>query len=728
MSNQAIAGGEENGHVPQVGSPSSQHFMAVNQESPLLDWDRRHGSLSSAMSEIRGSPVAVMSSSAAHNASPVSYLNVEDAACVHVSQPGVYRSEDVACDDPRTPMAASPPTAVNPLSLAASSIPLVATDATLTNLVSKTSSTSVVGIHGSSAAPVTTPLKEEKGMGTGSVTTPKIPVLPLAASTAGASSVPIFSEQPLGGLSSPNLSGARAKIASHETTTDSTKDRFTTYKVDIEMNEKGSLNVISVFHRYSEFRDLFEILNKKYPKKLDKVKFPGKRLLGNFDPKVIHERQCALQQFMQIVLSVAEMNSDIAVVGFVTPRHRGHQRHQSDGTDLLRDERESSSEVVAPAGVKVIKPDDERTMNSGGWDLGDGENSKASVKDFLMMKIIGKGSFGKVLLCKQNNSKKFFAIKVLSKDLIIKQHEIKHIMSERNVLLGNKGHPFLVSLQYSFQTPTKLYFVLDYAMGGELFFHLQREKRFSIPRSLFYAAEITSALGFLHSRDIVYRDLKPENILFTVGGHIIITDFGLCKENVPRGGTTMTFCGTPEYLAPEVLLRRPYGRAVDWWCLGCVTYEMMCGLPPFYSRHCEEMYERILHDTLRFPDHVPADARSFLEGLLNKDPALRLGSSPLDCEAVKSHLFFESLDWAKLDRLEVAPLWLPEVSDDTDLRNFDPTFVNEPVPNSVVAGGCDTDGHSMRLVGLVEAAPNRDPNPFTGFSFVGSNALVQKQD
>jgi serine/threonine protein kinase len=193
-------------------------------------------------------------------------------------------------------------------------------------------------------------------------------------------------------------------------------------------------------------------------------------------------------------------------------------------------------------------------------------------------------------------------------------------MSERNVLLGNVQHPFLVALRYSFQTPAKLfvargkkntnchsqtllhannrYLVLDYVNGGELFFHLQREKRFAPVRARFYAAEITSALGFLHTHNIVYRDLKPENILLDSLGHVVLTDFGLCKMNVAPGGTTSTFCGTPEYvyfcvpwafflshvtffpryLAPEVLQKQAYGRPVDWWCLGCVTYEMLCGL------------------------------------------------------------------------------------------------------------------------------------------------------
>nr|XP_035928407.1 serine/threonine-protein kinase Sgk2-like [Halichoerus grypus] len=183
-----------------------------------------------------------------------------------------------------------------------------------------------------------------------------------------------------------------------------------------------------------------------------------------------------------------------------------------------------------------------------------------------------------VLLAKHKSDGMFYAVKVLQKKSILKKKEQNHIMAERSVLLKNVQHPFLVGLRYSFQTPEKLYFVLDYVNGGELFFHLQRERRFLEPRARFYAAEVASALGYLHSLNVIYRDLKPENILLDCQGHVVLTDFGLCKEGVEPEETTSTFCGTPEYLAPEVLRKEPYDRAVDWWCLGAVLYEMLQGL------------------------------------------------------------------------------------------------------------------------------------------------------
>lgn len=499
--------------------------------------------------------------------------------------------------------------------------------------------------------------------------------------------------------SSPGLHCARASIMSHETRSED--KRFTVYKIDISI---GGLRDFSVFHRYSEFRELYDALRESHAKELGPVRFPGKRFVGNFDPQVIQQRQRLLQDFTQLLLSDPVLAEDARVRRFLmdTPRHgRGHIRHQSDDV----------AQIVIEEGKMEAREGGEAKEGEE-FDLGGAENKKASVQDFTMLKVIGKGSFGKVLVARHNASRKLYAIKVLSKDAIVRQNEVKHIMSERNVLLGNVAHPFLVGLHFSFQTPAKLYFVLDYASGGELFFHLQREKRFSIPRALFYTAEIASAVAYLHSLNIVYRDLKPENILFDATGHIVLTDFGLCKEDLQADARTTTFCGTPEYLAPEVLQRQPYGRAVDWWCLGCVSYEMMCGLPPFYSRHVDEMYRRILHDLLRVPDHVPPVVSDFLAGLLIKDPARRLGVG--GAGDVITHAVFQGLDFAALERREIPPPWLPSVSDELDLRHFDPGFVGETVPRSVCEG---KDEGRLHVVGV------REVDPFAGFSFMGEGVL-----
>ncbi|KAI9222381.1 kinase-like domain-containing protein, partial [Blastocladiella britannica] len=305
--------------------------------------------------------------------------------------------------------------------------------------------------------------------------------------------------------------------------------------------------------------------------------------------------------------------------------------------------------------------------------------AKICLDDFQLLKLIGKGTFGKVLLAKHKTTGRPCAIKVIPK-AVLKNHpnEIRHVMSERNVLMRNMKHPFLVGLQYAFQTPIKLYLVLDYVNGGELFFHLQRERRFSEDRVRFYAAEITSALEYLHGLGIMYRDLKPENILLDRDGHIALTDFGLAKENIePAVGRTSTFCGTPEYLAPEIVKRQPYTLAVDWWCLGSVVYEMLVGLPPFFSTNTQELFQRILHDKLRWPAHIPvsAAARGFVAALLVRQPELRLGWS--GAYEVRSHPFYTGVDWYKLVNKLYRPPFVPDLESTLDLRYIDPTFKDE---------------------------------------------------
>lgn len=293
--------------------------------------------------------------------------------------------------------------------------------------------------------------------------------------------------------------------------------------------------------------------------------------------------------------------------------------------------------------------------------LGPSEAHHAKASDFEFLKLIGKGSFGKVLLARHISEGEMYAVKVLSKKMILKRNEKSHIMCERAVLLKNLHHPFLVGLRYSFQSRDKLYFVLDYVNGGELFFHLQKEKSFSENRARFYAAEITSALGYLHKSGIVYRDLKPENILLDAEGHVVLTDFGLCKDGLRTDrDTTNTFCGTPEYLAPEVLRKESYDRCVDWWCLGAVLYEMIYGLPPFYSRDTAEMYDQILHKPLRVKGNISLAARDILDRLLDKDKTKRLGQNN-DADEVKSHEFFSAIKWSDLEAKKLTPPFNPQV-------------------------------------------------------------------
>uniref|UniRef100_A0A3P8UKV7 Serine/threonine-protein kinase sgk-1 n=1 Tax=Cynoglossus semilaevis TaxID=244447 RepID=A0A3P8UKV7_CYNSE len=302
--------------------------------------------------------------------------------------------------------------------------------------------------------------------------------------------------------------------------------------------------------------------------------------------------------------------------------------------------------------------------------------------DFDYLRVIGRGSFGKVLLARHRKQGGYYAVKVLQKQAIVKHKEQRHVMSERSVLLKGLQHPFLVGLHFSFQTPNMLYFVLDYVNGGELFYHLQREGSFPELRSAFYAAEMAMALGYLHSLDIVYRDLKPENILLDSGGHVMLTDFGLCKEGVSIGGMMHTFCGTPEYLAPEVLRGHPYSPAVDWWGLGAVLFEMLYGLPPFYSHSKAEMFENKLHAPLQLRSGVSQSARSLLKGLLERDPTRRLGANS-DLVELQEHSFFASTNWDDLLARKVKPPFVPNVTGPCDVSQIDPEFTLQPVPASV---------------------------------------------
>merc|ERR1712113_1218460 len=292
----------------------------------------------------------------------------------------------------------------------------------------------------------------------------------------------------------------------------------------------------------------------------------------------------------------------------------------------------------------AINEDEE---DDGGDTMGFAMSKKLTINDFTFLKVVGKGSFGKVMQVRKNDDGKIYALKVLKKKELVKRKQVVHTQTERRVLAGIEN-PFIVSLRYSFQSDAKLYMVLDFFNGGELFFHLKNEGRFSQKRSKFYSGEICLALKCLHSSGIIYRDLKPENVLLDHEGHIKITDFGLSKDSLKGDMITHTFCGTPEYLAPEVLHQQGHGKAVDWWSFGTLLYEMMTGLPPFYNENLNIMYEKILHAPIPLPKYLSKEARSIFLGLLERDPKRRLGSSDKDAKEIQAHPFYKDIDWDKL--------------------------------------------------------------------------------
>ena len=253
------------------------------------------------------------------------------------------------------------------------------------------------------------------------------------------------------------------------------------------------------------------------------------------------------------------------------------------------------------------------------------DTSTIGVNDFILLKVLGKGSFGKVLLVKKKDDNKVYAMKCLKKQRVFQRHQVEHTKTERRVL-GFLKHPFLVSLYYAFQNDYKLYLVLDYCAGGELFFHLSKAGRFTEERTKFYSGEILLAIEYLHNKNVIYRDLKPENILLDNTGHVKITDFGLCKENINDHCSAHSFCGTPEYLAPEILKKIGHGKAADWWTLGALIYEMLCGVPPFYSRSRDALFEKILKQKIKFPNYFSKESIDIIKQLMQRNYKYRLGS------------------------------------------------------------------------------------------------------
>ncbi|CAH6723682.1 serine/threonine-protein kinase Sch9p [[Candida] jaroonii] len=336
-------------------------------------------------------------------------------------------------------------------------------------------------------------------------------------------------------------------------------------------------------------------------------------------------------------------------------------------------------------------------------------------EDFEILRLLGKGTFGRVYQVKKKDNNRIYAMKVLSKKVIVKKKEIAHTIGERNILVRTSAaqSPFIVGLKFSFQTPTDLYLVTDYMSGGELFWHLQKEGRFPEDRAKFYIAELVLALEHLHDNDIVYRDLKPENILLDANGHIVLCDFGLSKANLNNDGTTNTFCGTTEYLAPEVLLDESgYTKMVDFWSLGVLIFEMCCGWSPFYAENTQQMYKNIAFGKVRFPKEILSpEGRSFVKGLLNRNPKHRLGSIN-DARELKAHPFFNDIDWELLKIKSIPPPFKPHLSSETDTSNFDPEFTNEST--SVLK-------KQMELAST-PLSPGIQAN-FKGFTYVDASAM-----
>lgn len=325
-------------------------------------------------------------------------------------------------------------------------------------------------------------------------------------------------------------------------------------------------------------------------------------------------------------------------------------------------------------------PDSSRSC----WSVGELEDKRSqqrfqfNLQDFRCCAVLGRGHFGKVLLAEYKHTNEMFAIKALKKGDIVARDEVDSLMCEKRIFetVNSVRHPFLVNLFACFQTKEHVCFVMEYAAGGDLMMHIHTDV-FSEPRAVFYAACVVLGLQYLHEHKIVYRDLKLDNLLLDTEGFVKIADFGLCKEGMGYGDRTSTFCGTPEFLAPEVLTETSYTRAVDWWGLGVLIYEMLVGESPFPGDDEEEVFDSIVNDEVRYPRFLSTEAISIMRRLLRRNPERRLGAAERDAEDVKKHPFFRLTDWSALMDRRVKPPFVPTVRGREDVSNFDDEFTSE---------------------------------------------------
>lgn len=406
--------------------------------------------------------------------------------------------------------------------------------------------------------------------------------------------------------------------------------------------------------------------------------------------------------------------------------HLGSQPQSSTGTNTSEGSDDEASECTSyevEVVTDFISPDvgsEEKPLIGaveGGLVTENKLARKMTSADFQPLRCLGKGTYGTVLLVKQQLTGKLYAQKQFRKaSLTVHKKLVEQTKTERAILESVNRHPFVVKLFYAFQDHEKLYLILEYAQGGELFTHLAEERMFSEEKASFYMAEMVLALEHLHTNlGVVYRDLKPENCLLDAEGHLLLTDFGLSKVAIDDDDRCKSILGTVEYMAPEVIEGKKYGFAVDWWSLGALAFDLLTGSPPFKANNHAKILEKIVKQKLVMPYFLSADSKDLLTRLLRKDPSKRLGTNmPKDLIAIKKHRFFRRIDWGLLARRELQPPIQPFITDPELAENFSSDFTELPLSPIEERGPW---GASMGSA--VEG------NPFGGFSYVASSSLLE---